>query len=204
MQLHSEERSSAGVYLVVACDWGEQFYAWCHGVSLSQHHLAALYGHVYISGESCIVAHHLPCLGAITPYGGNSFSLMTILENLDTDDFDGALAAVITQNGVIKKVLKEESLNVKGYAGSKSGTAYVTMRDITATADEIHAGGAALFRVKLHNGGDDMQLKSVVVAMTSKANPEEVITGKISASVYEESDYNASVLVALPETATPV
>ena len=69
--------------------------------------------------------------------------------------------------------------------------------------NEIHAGGAALFRVKLHNGGDDMQLKSVVVAMTSKANPEEVITGKISASVYEESDYNASVLVALPETATP-
>lgn len=214
----------------------------------------------------------LPLYGSvrlsITPYGGNSFSLMTILENLDTDDFDGALAAVITQNGVIKKVLKEESLNVKGYAGSKSGTAYVTMRDITATADgladgayeirfaykakgaktwqvvrhytgfpryvdmtveggkvvlgeahavtprvkllapitcnnEIHAGGAALFRVKLHNGGDDMQLKSVVVAMTSKANPEEVITGKILASVYEESDYNATVLVALPETATP-
>ena len=73
MQLHSEERSSAGVYLVVACDWGEQFYAWCHGVSLSQHHLAALYGHVYISGEARIVAHHLPCLGAFGLVGKADF-----------------------------------------------------------------------------------------------------------------------------------
>lgn len=214
----------------------------------------------------------LPLYGSvrlsITPYGGNVFTLMTILENLDTDEFNGQLAAVITQNGVIKKVLKQEALTVKGYAGNASGTAYITMRDITATADglsdgsyeirfayksatgsawhvvrhytgyaryiemsvengqvvlgqshvatpevtlkapltcnnEIHAGGAALFSVSLRNNSQDVRLSSVVVALTSKDNPQRVVTGKVTASVYEESDYDTSVLVTLPDTVTP-
>ena len=214
----------------------------------------------------------LPLYGSvrlsITPYGGNVFTLMTILENLDTDEFNGALAAVITQNGEIKKILKQEALTVKGYANSTSGTAYVTMRDITATADgladgdyeirfayksargsswhvvrhytgyakyiemsvkngqvvlgqahvatpqveltapltcnnEIHAGGAALFSVKLRNNSQDVRLNGIVVKLTSKENAERVVTGKVSASVYEESDYSTSVLVTLPDTVTP-
>ncbi len=214
----------------------------------------------------------LPLYGSvrlsITPYGGNKFSLMTILENLDTDEFNGILAAVITQNGVVKGVLKQESLTVKGYANSLSGTAYITMRDITATADgladgdyeirfaykqanglswhivrhytgyakyiemsvqngqvvlgsahvakpdvtltaplscnnEIHAGGAALFSVKLRNNSNEMRLNSIVVALTSKNNPEKLVTGKVTASVYEESTCETSVLVTLPDTVTP-
>ncbi len=214
----------------------------------------------------------LPLYGSvrlsITPYGGNVFTLMTILENLDTDEFNGALAAVITQNGEIKKVLKQEALTVKGYAGSVSGTAYITMRDITATAEglsdgeyeirfayksndgsawhvirhytgypryvemtvsngqvilgqahvatpqvtltapltctnEIHAGGAALFKVALCNNSKDVRLNGIVVKLTSVDNPARIVTGKATASVYEESDYSTSVLVTLPDTVTP-
>lgn len=204
---------------------------------------------------------------SIIPYTSNTFSLMTILENLDTNDFEGQLAAVVTRNGEVIKVLKSEALTLKGFANGLSGTAYPTMRDITATADgladgayeirfairatgakdwqivrhstglpryvdmtvqngqvsiastahavtprvellapitpaaDVHAGGSALFSVKMRNNGDDMQIKSVVVQMTATDGSGITLTGKTSTMVYEQSEGTVSVLVDVPDNA---
>ena len=61
---------------------------------------------------------------------GSTFTLMSYLENLEPETFNGTLAAVVTQGQEVLRVLKEESVSVAAYKNGNSGTASVTMRDI--------------------------------------------------------------------------
>lgn len=71
---------------------------------------------------------------------GNTLTLMTFLENLDTEAFAGKVAAVVTKDGNIVKVLKEESVGVDGYKNQQSGNCSLTMRDIPVSADGLADG----------------------------------------------------------------
>lgn len=69
---------------------------------------------------------------------GGSCMAMTYIVNEDSYDFNGSIAAVLTQNGNIKAVLATQDLSLKGVnPSSKNITdmAYFTMRDIPVTAD---------------------------------------------------------------------
>lgn len=109
------------------------------------------------SSDVCLPVYGAARLG-YTDYGSNRFSLMTILENLDTEAFSGLLGAVVTQNGQVLKVLKSEALTIAAYANGKSGVAYPTMRDIQATADGLADGDYAICLAYKADGAHSWQL----------------------------------------------
>lgn len=71
---------------------------------------------------------------------GNTFTLMTYLENLVPEAFNGTLAAVVTKDAKVLSVLKEESVSVAAYKNGNSGTTSVTMRDIPVKVDGLADG----------------------------------------------------------------
>lgn len=77
-------------------------------------------------------------LGVIA--SGSELTLMTFLENLDTEEFSGKLAAVVVKDGRVCSVLKEEHVGVGAYKNGVSGTYSLTMRGIPVRADGLADG----------------------------------------------------------------
>lgn len=95
----------------------------------------------------------------LTADNPRSLTLMTIVENFDTDDFDGQLAAVLTQGSRVVQVLGEgQSVQLKGFASGHSGSQMVTVRGIDSQVDGL-ADGAYELRLAFRPAGyNDWQI----------------------------------------------
>ena len=71
---------------------------------------------------------------------GTDFMLMSFIENYDKQAFNGKIAAVVCRDGNIIKVLKEEDLNINGFANSKTGYVSMTMKNIPVTVSGVENG----------------------------------------------------------------
>lgn len=71
---------------------------------------------------------------------GTDFMLMSFIENYDNQPFNGRVAAVLTKDGNIVKVLHEENLTIDGIKDFKTGYTSVTLRDISTSVTGVAEG----------------------------------------------------------------
>lgn len=103
---------------------------------------------------------------------GSDMTFMTYVENLDTDEYNGKISAVLTKDGVIVATLKEENLSVPGFAGGKSGSTMVTMRMIPTSVENVEDGK---YRLNFAFRNDRMDQPSILrhpIGLPSYANCE--------------------------------
>ncbi len=83
---------------------------------------------------------------AVYPYEtttGTKYGYMAFIENDDTENFEGKVAAVLEKDGDIVKVLKEEVLNIKGVDPTIKGlidAVQLSMKDIPGKMENVPDG----------------------------------------------------------------
>lgn len=135
----------------------------------------------------------------LTTNGPHNVTLMTIIENFDTEPFEGNVGAAITRNGQVIKLLKQEALQVKGFENGKSGSHVLTLRDINTETKELADGayelrlvvrtqGAENWHILRHYTGfpayADVRVENGVLTVTGihQPAPDVVLTQQIASS----------------------
>ena len=93
---------------------------------------------------------------------GNACLAMTYLENQDTDDFSGTMAAVLSQGDKVVKVLNSQPVTVKGVDPARNNLidfVQLTMRDISTTADVPDGNYQLRFAYKTSDTNDWVLLR---------------------------------------------
>lgn len=194
---------------------------------------------------------------------GSDMTFMTVVENLDTDPFDGELLAVLTDlNDRIVCELKSAPMTVQPFAKGRAGAYWATMRQIptacpvevadgkyrlhfgyriagaeaqvlrhsiglpgygdchvagntiifdgqevvtpTVEVTDLHAdgdlyvNGSARFLARVNNLSPNFRLSSIVLKLTSVADPTLSCTATTAVNIYDLCDADVVIDVDLP------
>lgn len=104
------------------------------------------------SPKACTIygATRLSCSGY-----GNQITMMSFVENLDTEAFEGLIGGLLLKDGKIVKVLGTEPLTIGGFKNGHSGTAQIYMRDISTDASGVNDGDGYILKLGVQPAGSD-------------------------------------------------
>lgn len=71
---------------------------------------------------------------------GSDFTLMTFIENLDTEAVNGKAGAVLVKDNQVVKVLGSQAVTVPAFAGGRSGSVMVNLRGMSTNASGVADG----------------------------------------------------------------
>lgn len=145
---------------------------------------------------------------AVTLYGatrlscvdyGNAITLMSYIENLDTEAVTGKAGALLMKNGEVVKVLGTQDLTISGFAAGKSGNVLMNMRDVSSDATGVTDGSGYTVRMGvLADGQSEWTVLRHPIGLPSYISAS-VKSGKV---VIESSHVPAPDVVLLAPVAT--